>query len=208
MGSIFQPLLIVTMTTILAIALACLIVGAVGNFWWKDDNNKEIGLLSTSTGSDINYRTNVLKFNAQDDQVSVKKDIILILIIIGGAFALLSIWNALFLFCCFKNRSHWLWGSSILIVTTFMAGAWSLAAIIYAEVEFKFVWEKSEHGYAAVLTWVGSGTCVVAFIISFFSICITPTNEYLTHAHNQGSYFTYDREKGLQMDNIGYDGSH
>ncbi|XP_047125389.1 uncharacterized protein LOC101234478 isoform X2 [Hydra vulgaris] len=160
MGSIFQPLLIVTMTTILAIALACLIVGAVGNFWWKDDNNKEIGLLSTSTGSDINYRTNVLKFNAQDDQVSVKK------------------------------------------------GACSLAAIIYAEVEFKFVWEKSEHGYAAVLTWVGSGTCVVAFIISFFSICITPTNEYLTHAYNQGSYFTYDREKGLQMDNIGYDGSH
>ncbi|XP_065654133.1 uncharacterized protein LOC136080822 isoform X2 [Hydra vulgaris] len=124
MGSIFQPLLIVTMTTILAIALACLIVGAVGNFWWKDDLNKKIGLLSTTTGNDVNYRTNILKFDTNlDDQDSVKKDIILILVIIGGAFALSSIWSALFLFCCFQNRSHWLCGCVILIVTTFIAGA-------------------------------------------------------------------------------------
>ncbi|XP_065654131.1 uncharacterized protein LOC136080822 isoform X1 [Hydra vulgaris] len=208
MGSIFQPLLIVTMTTILAIALACLIVGAVGNFWWKDDLNKKIGLLSTTTGNDVNYRTNILKFDTNlDDQDSVKKDIILILVIIGGAFALSSIWSALFLFCCFQNRSHWLCGCVILIVTTFIAGVCSLAAIIYAEVKFKSVWEKSEHGYATVLTWVGSATCVTAFIISFFLICVAPSNEYLTHAYNQGS-FTYDREKGLQMDNIGYDASH
>ncbi|XP_065654125.1 uncharacterized protein LOC100207476 isoform X1 [Hydra vulgaris] len=208
MGSTFRTLLIVAVMSFVAIALACLIVGAVGNSWWKYITiNSNIGLWSITSGKNVFYRTNILKFYANlEDPRAVEKDIILTMIIIGGGFALLSIWSVLFLLCCVQNRSYWLCGSAVLLLTTFMAGGCSLAAIIFAEINFKSDWKRSEHGYSAILTWIGSGLCVIAFIFSMFTFCVTPSNEYLTHAYNLSS-ITYDREKGLQMDNIGYDAS-
>ncbi|XP_047124720.1 uncharacterized protein LOC100207476 isoform X1 [Hydra vulgaris] len=208
MGSIFRTLLIVAVTSFVAIGLACLIVGAVGNSWWKYITiDTDIGLWSITSGKNVFYRTNILKFHADlEDPRAVEKDIILILIIIGGGFALFSICSVLFLLCCFQNRAYWLCGSAVLIVTTFMAGGCSLAAIIFAEINFKLYWKQSEYGYSAIFTWVGSGSCVIAFIFSFFTFCVTPSNEYFTHAYNQSS-LTYVREKELQMDNIGYDAS-
>ncbi|XP_012564670.1 uncharacterized protein LOC105848959 [Hydra vulgaris] len=152
----------------------CLVFGAISKSWWKFVSlNLEIGLLSITTQEGTFYRSSILKFYSLDDPRGVEKDIILILIIIGGGFSLLSFFIAVFL-PCFGNGPCWFCGCTILFITTLLAGGCSLAASIFAEINFKSDWKQSEHGYSAQLTWAGSVLCVITFISSFLILCRTP----------------------------------
>ena len=72
MGSLFRPLLLVTIVICLAIGLACLIVGAVGDSWWNNVllNNK-IGLWRTTIMNITFNNKYVLKFS--EDSSDQKK---------------------------------------------------------------------------------------------------------------------------------------
>ena len=85
-----------------------------------------------------------------------------------------------------------------------LLGGCGLAAVIYAEVVFKSELKLQGHGYAAILAWIGGATCFVGFVLSFFTICVTPSNPYSSNAYTENSGFTYRKEKVVPMDNLGY----
>ena len=41
-----------------------------------------------------------------------------------------------------------------------------MAAVIYAEVEFKTAWDYNEHGWSVMVAWIGAASAELAFVFS------------------------------------------
>ncbi|XP_047132739.1 uncharacterized protein LOC124811368 [Hydra vulgaris] len=198
MGFIIAAVVLILITLSIAVGLAGLIIGCAGRSWLKTPFWDQ-GLWSLDAFGETLQRNNIFRFKNSDD-------IILVLIIIGAAFALMAFVCVLTICCCRKNPSRRRICSITLIILTFFTAVSGLAAVIYAEVLYKSAWSITgyRHGYAFICAWIGACACFVSLVLSCINICINPSNTHSIYNNYPKNEYKSHSEKVLQMDNLGY----
>ncbi|XP_066911885.1 uncharacterized protein [Clytia hemisphaerica] len=200
------------------IGIAGIIAGILGPAWWVLESHQgttstvlkqQRGLTKNCDTKGVNIdestcadREDILKFVVDNDEFSKEKDIVLIILIVSLVLCFIAIILSLTLICYRRKKASWRCAALCTFIFGLLAALVGLAALGYAESEFKDLWHTYKHGWSNIICWVGCGAMILAAIMSVLLCCVTPGSS--SSDKNIGVHYVGNRNPTYQHDYAGY----
>ncbi|XP_066923627.1 uncharacterized protein [Clytia hemisphaerica] len=181
---------IVVLLIISLVGMAC---SAATSFWFTQSYlNTHIGLWESCTDiACLDRKKHILRFEDHffvSNSIKNKTfDLVMVLLMGSGLMSILSL-----VMCCIQ---HPLCRTLSVSILSFTSAGSSIAAIVLSEILIKRKLDKSnlyEHGWSAIVAWVGTGANMLAFLLCMFMCCCCSPKE------------GYDRRTSTPQENGGF----
>jgi len=179
MGSVAPLTLLGICIACFVIGLAGIVAGCYGDSWFTQTNINDglwricrevFGVTTCTVRKDVFHFDN----SSDGDEAAYNKDIILCLLLASGILCFLGMLPLLSMFCWRKKKLTWKCVAGLVFCLGLSGASVGFAGLGYGEYEFKAVWQNTEHGWSALLAWVGVTALALGAFISAALICIVP----------------------------------